>query len=336
MRMSKLFAKSLVYTLVFYSFLTPAAEARKAAQAQPSTLPAAEVPAPQETPTQPTAPTAPSSNGWPAMSLPEAPVVVPPITYFDIATGKFGALQIILKDGEFASAKVDTLRIDATNLDLTQGVLKTLNIQFDNGKFKDFNIDRLSMSSQGNLVFDTGMFLTHRILQFSTPATAAVIAEISQSSLNSYLNSPRTLQKLSVTAGQKMAALTSILGANFGLVFSQANVVLEPQNRAKLTAIAKLGAGDAAVPLPIVADSHVGLRSGWVALDDTHIVTAGSELPPDISNMLINKINSLANWGEKSEDIHFSFNEIKVLPDDKLVLTGTAQIYRLVLGRKSD
>jgi hypothetical protein len=276
------------------------------------------------------------NNGWPTSTSPNAPVVVPPINYFDIATGKFGSLEITLKDGEFSTAKVDSLHVNATNLDLTAGVLKSLGVQLENAKFKDFNIDRLDMSSQGNLVFDTGMLLTHRVLQFNTPATAQVHAEISQGSLNGYLNSPRTLQKLSVTAGQKMAALAAILGTNFGLVFSQANIELEPQDRIKLTSTAKLGAGDAAVAVPIVADSHVGLNSGWTSLDDTHVVTAGSELPPDISRALINKINSLSNWGEKSEDIHFQFSTVKVIPDDKIVLTGTAQIYRLQFGRKSD
>ena len=133
-----------------------------------------------------------------------------------------------------------------------------------------------------------------------------------------------------------MAALAAILGTNFGLIFSQANVVLESQDRIKLTSTAKLGAGDAAVAVPIVADSHVGLSSGWTSLDDTHVVTAGSELPPEISKALINKINSLSSWGEKSEDIHFQFSSVKVIPDDKIVLTGTAQIYRLQFGRKSD
>jgi hypothetical protein len=330
--------KLLVYILAVQILAAPVMAATPLAQAPGDALqkgspkPPASLDDQDKLPPDTTTP----GNGWPSSTQPEAPVVVPPINYFDVATGKFGSLDITLKDGEFSTASVDTLHIAATNLDLTQGVLKTLNIQLDKAKFKDFTIDRLNLSSQGNLVFDTGMFLTHRVLQFNTPATAQVLAEISQSSLNGYLNSPRTLQKLSVTAGQKMAALAAILGASFGLVFSQANVVLESQDRLKLTATAKLGAGDSAVPVPIVADSHIGLQSGWPGMDDTHIVTAGSELPPEISSVLVNKINNLANWGEKSQDIHFSFNSVKVLPNDKIVLTGTAQLYRLQFGHKSD
>lgn len=266
----------------------------------------------------------------------QAPVVLPPVTFVDINTGRFGKLEINLIDGVFMDGSADNINLVAQNMDLSQGTLASLNINIKGGHFQDFIVDSLTLSTQGTLNFDTAALLNKKTLQFNSPAIARVSAVISQKSLNAFLNSPRTLDRLAVTAQKKGAALIAgLLGpnANFGLTVGQASAQLLPQNRMILAAQAKLGIGQMAVAIPLELNTQLGLENGWVAMSDTHLSTSGQEISPEISQSLVRKVNGLSQWGQRSDDIHFTFTDLKVLPNDRFVVTGTAEIYRLRWGR---
>jgi len=64
------------------------------------------------------------------------------------------------------------------------------------------------------------------------------------------------------------------------------------------------------------------------------VMTAGQELSPQLSEMLVKKVNGLSNLGTRSDDIHFSFTDLKVIAGKQLVVSGTAQINRLRFGRQ--
>ncbi|GEM_PF-2691084 len=281
-------------------------------------------------PGRPYAGTGAPSSAWPG----QGPLVVPPISFVDIGSGKFGQLAIELEDAQFMEGAVDRLQLVARNMDLTQGRLAALAIEVRGGHFQDFTCDQLVLSTAGALSFDTTRLLNHRMLQFTTPAQAAVTATIGQASLNRFLNSPRTLERMSVTAMQKAGLLTGIIGSNagVGLSFTGGSLSLEPGNRMLIMMQSRLGAGELSVPIPIRVDTRVSQQNGWVALTDTHISASGQEISPELAAMIVNKVNGLSSWGNRSEDIHFMFNDVKVLPGGQLVLKGTAEIRRLRFG----
>lgn len=275
-------------------------------------------------------------GAWPQGQQP-APLAAPPVTFVDINSGRFGKLQINLQNGQFLDGAVDNLDLVAQNLDLAQGQLASLAIEFQGGHFQDFTVDRMSIATQGNLQFDTGVLLNQKVLQFTRPAQAQVSAVITQNSLNRFFNSPRTLDRLGVQASKKAAMLGSLLGANtnFGLSFQNANLALLAQNRVSVNMQTKLGVGELALPIPLELNSMLGLENGWVHLSDTHLNSGGQEISPDLSSAVVNKINSMANWGRQSDDIRFTFTELQVIPGDRFILRGTAEVNRLRFGRST-
>jgi len=268
------------------------------------------------------------------------PVVVPPISFVDISSGRFGKLDLDLQDGQFLDAAVDDLHLVAKDLDLNTGVLKSLNIDVKGGHFQDFIFDELTLDTQGDMNFDTGAMLNHKVLQFTQPAQAQVMAVISQNSLNQFLSSPQTLQRLSVTASNKgVGMIASMMGANassipnIGVNLTGANVVIGKGSRVLTNLQSTVGMGQMGIPVNLTLDTKLGLKDGWVNLYDTHLNTNGQEISPQLSEMVVKKVNSLADWQAKNDDIHFSFTDLQVVPGKKFVLRGSAQVNRLRFGR---
>ena len=275
----------------------------------------------------------PGSNNPKDLWHTQGPIVVPPITFVDINSGRFKKLEIDLESGQFMDGAIDNLHFIARNLDLNEGKLSSLNVNVKGGHFQDFTFDSLTLATGGQLNFDTGILFNHKVLQFMTPATAQVSCVVSQKSLNAFLRSPRTLDRLSLTAQKKAGILTSLLGANAGLKLIGADAVLMRNNRVNLNVQTQVGIGNVGVPIPFKIDARLFLKDGWVELGDTHVITSGQEISPELSAALVRKVNSLSNWGSKSDDIHFQFTKLDVLPNDKFVLQGTAEVRRLRFGR---
>ncbi len=263
-------------------------------------------------------------------------LTAPTVSFVDINSGRFGKLEIDLLDGQFMNGACDNLHLTARNMDFAAGELKSLDIEVKGANIDDFLVDKLSLTTQGALKFDSGLLLNQKTLQFTSPATAQVTATISQDSLNRYLKAPSTLDRLSYTATKKGGMLANLLGSvggNFGLTITGANIVLGRNNKVSMTAEGKAGIGQLALPIAAQLESQLLIQDGWVQLSDTKLMTAGQEISPQLSELLVKKINGLSNLGTKSDDIHFSFTDLKVSPGKQLVATGTAQVNRLRFGR---
>ncbi len=266
----------------------------------------------------------------------QAPMVAPPISFVDVNSGKFGKLEIDLEDAQFLDASVDNLHLIARNMDLREGLLNSLDISVTGGHMQDFIFDKLTLTTQGSMRFDAGVLFNQKILQFTQPTQADVTCEISQESLNKFINAPGTLDRLSATAVKKAGMLAGLFGGNapsIGVTVSNGQVVLGKSNRVNIKFDAKVGVGEMAVPMPIEVQSVLGLSNGWVEATDTKLMTAGQEISPAISQWLVKKVNGLSSWGTKSDDIHFQFTDIKVKPGKGFVLRGTAQVNRLRFAR---
>jgi hypothetical protein len=273
--------------------------------------------------------------GQPALNN-QGPILAPPISFVDINSGRFGKLDIDMEDGQFLDSAAKHLHLTARNLDLNEGILKSLDINVQGGTFQDFTIDQLTLSTAGDLNFDTGILLNHKILRFTTPAQAQVSATISQASLNSFINSPQTLQRLSYSAtksGGMLASLLGGMGGNVGFSLTQGDIKLAKANSVNLNLITRVGIGQVGVPIPVDIKAKLGLKDGWLEMQDTQVSTNGQQLPPEIAKLLVNKVNGLSNWGKRSDDIQFSFTELKVIPGKQFILKGTAEVKQLRFSR---
>ena len=279
-------------------------------------------------------------------------LAAPPLSFVDVNSGRFGKLEISMDDGQFLSGSTDNLHLIARDMDFAQGELKSLDLELKGAHLRDFIVDKLTLSTQGTLSFDSGLLLNQKMLQFRSPAEAQVTALISQESLNKFLKAPTTLNRLSVTAGQPGSILSKLLGlaqgapnqngqpgqpgqaGQFGLTMETANISLLKANKINIQAVGKLGLSQLAIHLNAEVESRLFLENGWVQVGDTKLMTAGQEISPQLSQMLVEKINNLSNLGQKSDDIHFSFTDLKVVPGKQLMVTGTAMVNRLRFGRQ--
>ena len=259
-----------------------------------------------------------------------------PLNFIDVNSGRFGKLDIDMVDGQFYSGAADHLHLTARNLDLGQGELKALDIVIDGAHLQDFIVDKLTISTEGALNFDSGLVFNQKLLQFTSPATAQVTAQISEESLNKFLKAPSTLERLSVTAGKTGSLIANLLGnngGNFGLTVDSAEGKLQRNNKIHIAATGKVGVSQLTIPLKAEVESKLFLQDGWVQVGETKLMTRGQEISPQLAEMLLKKIKNLSNLGHRSDYIHFAFTDIKVQAGKQLVVTGTAQINRLRFGR---
>jgi hypothetical protein len=273
--------------------------------------------------------------GQPALNS-GGPLLAPPLSFVDINSGRFGKLDIDMEDGQFLDGAAKQLHLTARDLDLNEGILKSLDITVNGGTFQDFTIDNLVLTTAGDLNFDTGILLNHKILRFTTPAQAQVTATITQDSLNRFINSPRTLDRLSYTATKSGGMLANILGSiggNVGFSLTQGDVKLAKSNSVNMNLQTRVGLGQVGVPIPVAIRAKLGLKDGWLEMQDTEVSTNGQALSPEIAKLIVNKVNGLSNWGKRQDDIQFSFTELKVVPGKQFILKGTAQVRQLRFSR---
>jgi hypothetical protein len=295
--------------------------------------------APQVVPPQlQTAPSQSPVQPGETTSTPRQPLVAPPVTYLDLNTARFGRLEIDLRDAEFLKASVPQLKLLAENMDFNSGTLDSLKIDIVGAKFLEFTVDSLTLFTKGNVHFETGSLLNKRVLEFLSPVTAFVHVSISEKGLNQFLNSPRTLHRLSYSAKRRVPILSTLAGRDvrFGFEFTDADIAIRPENMVRLDLDSKLGMGGVGVGVPVTVDTKLGLQDGWLKLSDTIVKTKSKELPPEVAERIVRRVNSLSEWGHKSDDIHFTFTDLRVIPGDKLELKGTAEINRLRFGRIQD
>lgn len=257
----------------------------------PHTIPAVPVQPAPAAPLQ----TAPAILPTPVIQA-ETPgaLAAPPVSFVDINSGRFGKLEIDLQDGQFLAGAADNLHLIARNMDLNQGELKSLDIDVKGAHIQDFIVDKMTFSTQGALNFDTGLLFNQKMLQFNSPAQAQVTAIISQESLNKFLKAPTTLERLSITATKKGGLLANLLGSaggggGFGLTISNASIVLGKANRVNIAAAGQIGVAQLAVPLSAELESQLCLKDGWVQVGDTKLTTAGQEISPQLSDILVKR-----------------------------------------------
>lgn len=265
----------------------------------------------------------------------DTPLVVPPITFVDVNSGRFKRLFIELEEGLFLDSSVRKMRLTALGLDVEQGLLDKLNIQLEGLVFQDFRLDSLEIIADKGLPFEQSSFRNRRMLDFRAPVEALATASISQDSLNEFLNSPRVLSRLSVSLRQNLPLVGKILSADkdMAVEFSSARIKLLKGNKVSLELNARLQALGTGLNLPLGMETELKLVDGWVKLTDTKFVALGQDISTQLAQFVIERIDRLSDWGRSSDDVDFRFSRLKVAPGKRLELGGTALIKRLRFGK---
>ena len=152
------------------------------------------------------------------------------------------------------------------------------------------------------------------------------------------MSSPKTLEHLSTSATRKagaLAGLASLVGIKInqvGLTVSSASVKLTRHDQFNMDFVGSVGLGEFAIPIPGQIQGKLALEDGSLTIVEPHLITAGQEIPPELSNFLIKKINLIPANTQKSDDIRFHFTDLKVVPGKQIQLHGTAFVSRLRFG----
>ncbi len=256
-----------------------------------------------------------------------------PDRLIDLNSCKCSSLTFDIDSGQFMNANVNKLQVALLNLDTYQGLLGSLELILNGGQFESFFLDQLRMKTESVLSFSTESLLNKRSFDFRNPAIANVSAVISQNSLNRFISSPSTLQLLSNGAQNKLPSLLGeLVGAALQLRVQQASLRLLPENRVQIDALANAAVLGSQNTIPVSILAKLALQDGWVSLTDTQILTAGQPIPQELSAALVKRVNGLAQWGNKNDDIQFRFTRLTVVPGDRFELSGQARIKRLRFG----
>jgi hypothetical protein len=130
-----------------------------------------------------------------------------------------------------------------------------------------------------------------------------------------------------------LASLVGLNQANIGLNVSQADLTIKKGNKIVIDFQSSLGVGQVGLPINGEIEGTLGLNDGWLELTDTHLTTLGQEISPDLSALIVKKINGISQSAQRSNDIRFRFTSLKVVPGKQILLAGTAQISRLRFGQ---
>jgi hypothetical protein len=130
-----------------------------------------------------------------------------------------------------------------------------------------------------------------------------------------------------------LANILGSIGGNVGFSLTQGDIRLAKANSINMNLQTRVGLGQVGVPIPVAIKAKLGLKDGWVEMQDTEVTTNGQALSPEIAKLIVNKVNGLSNWGKRSDDIQFSFTELKVVPGKQFILKGTAEVKQLRFSR---
>jgi len=286
-----------------------------ATQAQPATAPSA---APTTTPA--------SSSAIPA------PSTMPPLTsgtaLLDLPSGSAQTITLDIDQGRFANQSVGHLKLSAKGIDFRQGTLNSLGAEIRNGLFDTIPVDLLKLDASA-FSFDTLELLNHRRFVLANPVNAAVTLKISESNLNKYLASPKTIEKLEKAVARKTGNIALIRFTNPVLVLG-ARAGKGERNRVKLTVNAQFG-DLANTPLEMLGS--IGAKQGKLQFENMVLSSNGTQLPVDVAGTFQNKLNEMIDL-ERLGKNNFTIkaNTVNVVGHN-LEVTGLAALSRLDFGQ---
>lgn len=250
--------------------------------------------------------------------------------YAQINTAKMNSFHLQFNQATFKKTYINKLDIKANNVNFETGSIKSISVNCNGIKQKDFFIERLSFVFQ-NALFNSDLLLSNQQLLLKNPVNATGSITITEDNINAILNNPKTLEKLSNLSKIKIRQFG--IKMNGGVIsFVEPKAQILGNNTLRIDMIAALAN---MIGFPVTLQTQITLQNGKIVLTNPKIITSGVGLPEELSGLLNNKLNSIIDINEKlKEDVDIKFTSLNITPRTSINIKANALIKKLNFKKK--
>lgn len=246
-----------------------------------------------------------------AQNLPGQPTVAPAIkaggvVALDLPDSSAQSVSLDIVKGRFSDYSVGRITLSGSGIDFRNGTLQGLKADILEGDFDNLLVDKMALVAPA-FSFDTMQLLNNRSFVLSEPVTAKVSLSISESALNRFLASPKTLGKIE-KAIQKQTGGIKLIS------FSNPSFHLLGGNKVKMNVTSVVAQG---LAVPMEMTGQLAIQAGQLVIQNMQITSSGNELelPMDVAKSFQSKIN------EQIDFKRFGKNSM-VINADSMKVTG--------------
>lgn len=250
-----------------------------------------------------------------------------------IDTASMDSFNIQLDNARFKKSQVFKLNIIARGLNFAEGKVDYLTIMCLGFQDKNIILDKLTLTLN-NVNFDPENLFSKQQFLLSSPVDAKASVILTETSINSFLNSPKTLENLSQISKVKIKKFG--LELNSGLIsFIEPHAKILPNDTLQIDMLASLGN---MINFPVRFSTRLAIANNNLILASPLLNTSGMDLPPEVAQILNAKLNQLiAREQDKiKDDAEISVTSIETIPGTHIALSGKALIKKLKFGKKSE
>lgn len=250
--------------------------------------------------------------------------------YSQINTAQMNSFNLQFNQASFKKTYINKLDIKANNVNFATGSIRSISVNCNGIKQKDFFIERLSFVFQ-NALFNSDLLLSNQELLLKNPVNATGSITITEENINAILNNPKTLEKLSNLSKIKIKQFGIKMGGGV-ISFVEPKAQILGNNTLRIDMIAALAN---MIGFPVTLQTQITLQNGKIVLTNPKIITSGMGLPEELSGLLNNKLNSLIDVDEKlKEDVDIKFTALNITPRASINLKANAVIKKLNFKKK--
>lgn len=253
-----------------------------------------------------------------------------PISFSQLNFAQLQQLNINFKQANFKNFKVSNLYLQVQKLDFKAGYIAKLTAKCTNFVGKNFYLDNLTLK-MNNIHFDTDALLKEQEVILKQPVNAEASVLMSETNLNSLLNSPKVIKKLSNIGKIKIKQFGIQL--NSGLIsFYEPKVHVLTKNTLKIEMKANMANQ---VNIPITFYTTPVIIQGKVKLTAPRIETSGVPLPQELTQILNSILNTIIDLDRILKgDVIVHIESLKFSPNKSISFKGKALIKKLKLTKK--
>jgi len=253
-------------------------------------------------------------------------------SYAQINTARMGSLNIQLNNASFKKSSIYRLDINAQNVNFDSGKISLININCIGFQQKTLILDGLKLTLK-DVAFDTESLLSKQELILQNPVEADASITVTEKGLNTILNQPKVLEKLSKISKVKIKKFGIQL--NSGLIsFTEPRAKIFSNNTLRIDMLASLAD---LVSFPVTFTTKLAVVNGKLVLTSPNIITSGIALPPEVSMIINSKLNSIMDVKEKLEDdVDIKVTSLEVIPGQRIHIKSKAFIKKLKFSKKKN
>jgi hypothetical protein len=242
------------------------------------------------------------------------------------------SLNIELHNASFKKSAIGKLLINADQVNFETGEIGSLSARSYQFQNKDLVLDELGISLK-NIIFLPDELLSNQALILQQPVQAKAYTLVTEKGINSILNQPKVLEKLSNITKTKIKKFGINLSSGLISFYEPKARILE-NNRIE---ILMTGALSNFVSFPVQYTTTLAVQNSKLVLTQPTLNTSGITLPVEVTQVLNDKLSSLLDIDEKlKEDVDVNIVGLQVLPGDKIIVSADATIRKLKFSKKEN